>query len=181
VCSGRCRAKRWRESRATRDPEIRTALEAIAQLVQVTLGRLEAEPGVVSLMLVILWPSVGSAIQLLPGETSGGVGVSGVFGHVGAGGSLSTPNGDALSFGFSQRGGPAALTFDAIIDPPSALACVQYPQLCGAPLFQRWQFDSGAGHIQPTPEPTTFLLIATTAAGLGLIRRCRRRGDGHAA
>jgi len=41
VCSGRCRAKRWRETHATRDPEIRAALEAIAQLVQVTLGRLE--------------------------------------------------------------------------------------------------------------------------------------------
>jgi hypothetical protein len=41
VCSGRCRAKRWRETKATRDPEIRAALEAIAQLVQVTLGRLE--------------------------------------------------------------------------------------------------------------------------------------------
>jgi hypothetical protein len=41
VCSGRCRAKRWRETHATRDPEIRAALEAIAQLVQVTLGRLQ--------------------------------------------------------------------------------------------------------------------------------------------
>ena len=41
VCSGRCRAKRWRETQASRDPEIRAALEAIAQLVQVTLGRLE--------------------------------------------------------------------------------------------------------------------------------------------
>jgi hypothetical protein len=41
VCSGRCRAKRWRDSRVTRDPEIRAALEAIARLVQGTLGRLE--------------------------------------------------------------------------------------------------------------------------------------------
>jgi hypothetical protein len=41
VCSGRCRAKRWRQTHATRDPEIRAALKAIAQLVQVTLGRLE--------------------------------------------------------------------------------------------------------------------------------------------
>ena len=42
VCSGgRCRAKRWRDSRVTRDPEIRAALEEIARLVQVTLGRLE--------------------------------------------------------------------------------------------------------------------------------------------
>ena len=40
VCSGRCRAKRWRTSRAPRDPEIRAALEAIAQLAQVTLERL---------------------------------------------------------------------------------------------------------------------------------------------
>jgi hypothetical protein len=42
VCSGRCRAKRWRAVHATQDhPEIRAALEAIAQLVQVTLGRIE--------------------------------------------------------------------------------------------------------------------------------------------
>ena len=41
VCFGRCRAKRWRDSRATREPEIRAALEAIARLAQVTLGRLE--------------------------------------------------------------------------------------------------------------------------------------------
>ena len=41
VCSGRCRAKRWRETHAIQDPEIRAALEAIAQLVQHTLGRLE--------------------------------------------------------------------------------------------------------------------------------------------
>jgi len=44
VCSGRCRAKRWRAAPATRDPEIRAALEAIAQLVQHTLGRLEGGP-----------------------------------------------------------------------------------------------------------------------------------------
>jgi hypothetical protein len=41
VCSGRRRAKRWRGAHATRDLEIRAALEAIAQLAQVTLGRLE--------------------------------------------------------------------------------------------------------------------------------------------
>jgi predicted nucleic acid-binding Zn ribbon protein len=41
VCSGRCRAKRWRDSRVARDPEIRAALETIARLVQVMLGRLE--------------------------------------------------------------------------------------------------------------------------------------------
>lgn len=43
VCSGRCRAKRWRDSRTSRDPAIRAALEEIARLVQVTLGRLEQE------------------------------------------------------------------------------------------------------------------------------------------
>lgn len=43
VCSGRCRAKRWRQTHATRHPEIRGALEAIAQLVQHTLGRLARE------------------------------------------------------------------------------------------------------------------------------------------
>jgi hypothetical protein len=40
VCSGRCRAERWREAHATRDPEIRTALEAIGQLVPTSLRRL---------------------------------------------------------------------------------------------------------------------------------------------
>jgi len=43
VCCGRCRAKRWRETRTARDPEIRAALEAIAGLVQVTFGRLVKE------------------------------------------------------------------------------------------------------------------------------------------
>jgi hypothetical protein len=41
VCSGRCRAKRWRQTHATQDPEIRATLEAISQLVQHTLGRFE--------------------------------------------------------------------------------------------------------------------------------------------
>jgi hypothetical protein len=42
VCSGRCWAKRWPDARTTtRDSEIRAALETIAALVQVTLGRLE--------------------------------------------------------------------------------------------------------------------------------------------
>jgi hypothetical protein len=41
VCSGRCRAKRWRAAQAPRDPEIRATLEAIAQPVQGMLGRLE--------------------------------------------------------------------------------------------------------------------------------------------
>ena len=39
VCSDRCRAKRWRKTHAARDPEIRAALEVIAQLVQHLLGR----------------------------------------------------------------------------------------------------------------------------------------------
>jgi hypothetical protein len=43
VCSGRCRANRWRKTHATRDPEIRAALEVIAQLVQHLLGRFEKE------------------------------------------------------------------------------------------------------------------------------------------
>jgi hypothetical protein len=42
VCSGRCRAKRWRDPRAARDPDIPAAFEEIARLVQhVTLERLE--------------------------------------------------------------------------------------------------------------------------------------------
>lgn len=38
VCSGRCRAKRWRETKTARDPDIRAVLEAIAQLAQSMLG-----------------------------------------------------------------------------------------------------------------------------------------------
>jgi hypothetical protein len=40
VCSGLCWAKRWREAWAARDPEIRAALEAIAQLAQGMIQRL---------------------------------------------------------------------------------------------------------------------------------------------
>jgi hypothetical protein len=43
VCSGRCRAKRWRDSRTSRDPALRAALEEIVRLAQVTLGRLGRE------------------------------------------------------------------------------------------------------------------------------------------
>jgi hypothetical protein len=46
------------------------------------------------------------------------------------------------------------------------------------PLFAEGRIDV----LAPTPEPTTFLLFATTAAaGLGLVRRYRRRGYAHAA
>ncbi len=43
VCSGRCRARRWRETQAARNPEIRAALEAIAHLARATLQRLDRE------------------------------------------------------------------------------------------------------------------------------------------
>ena len=43
MCSGRCRAKRWRQIHATQDLEIWSALEAIAQLVQHMPGQPEGE------------------------------------------------------------------------------------------------------------------------------------------
>jgi hypothetical protein len=245
--------------------------------------RLMMSRAVVSLMLVILWPSVGAAIPLLPGETSGefSLGVANTFNHFG-GGRLSTPAGDSIGFGFSgfrgvgigstgaglndetqafsvfasvthagqsffpcgggfpstcavignfsafmqanlpppspltipptpftgpsrltvagtfslsvgasvyEQGGfgpfvfalggdffgPASLTFDAILDPPSPSLCADRPEFCGIPLWRGWEFDSGLARIEPTPEPTTLLLLGTTAAGLGFARWYRRR------
>jgi PEP-CTERM motif-containing protein len=49
------------------------------------------------------------------------------------------------------------------------------------PEANRWDFRSAEGHIPPgalVPEPATFLLFGTTAAGLGLAR-WRRRGRKH--
>jgi hypothetical protein len=61
---------------------------------------------VVSLILVVLWPSIGAAIQLLPGETSGEFSF-GVVNNVilFGGGGLSTPAGDSIGFGFDRPGG----------------------------------------------------------------------------
>jgi hypothetical protein len=38
-----------------------------------------------------------------------------------------------------------------------------------------WFFESGFAAFEPTPEPTTLLLFATTGAGLSLVRWRRRR------
>jgi len=68
------------------------------------------------------------------------------------------------NFGFDsfQRSGPAAITLQWF------------------PGYGNWQFESGFAEIDPTPEPTTLLLFATSAAGLGLARWLRR-GRQHAA
>jgi hypothetical protein len=55
------------------------------------------------------------------------------------------------------REGPATLTFDWQADADD------------------WVFASGTARIEPTPEPTTLLLVGTTAAGLGLARWVKRR------
>lgn len=53
-----------------------------------------------------------------------------------------------------DRSGPAILTFDR--------------------FGGEWLFNSGFAQIDPTPEPTTLLLLGTTAAGLGVAARRRR-------
>jgi hypothetical protein len=45
VCSGRCRAKCWRQTHATQDPEIRATLEAIAQRINVVKTRVRRPGG----------------------------------------------------------------------------------------------------------------------------------------
>jgi hypothetical protein len=77
------------------------------------------------------------------------------------------PTSDTPSpFGYGATG-PASLTFDWC---PECFRCPD--PSCGPGA---WQFVSGFGEIEPTPEPATLLLFGTSAAGLGLAWRKRRR------
>jgi PEP-CTERM motif-containing protein len=60
-------------------------------------------------------------------------------------------------FGGDAGPGPASLTFK------------------WEPQFNQWLFDEGEAQFGVTPEPTTLLLFATSAAGLGVASWRRRR------
>jgi hypothetical protein len=62
-----------------------------------------------------------------------------------------------FAFDSFERSGPASITLQ------------WFPEYGG------WQFESGFAEIDPTPEPATVLLFATSGAGLGLVRWLRRR------
>jgi hypothetical protein len=89
----------------------------------------------------------------------------------------------SVGFGFPDPvEGPASLTFhwcpeccpECSVVPPciAARTCDGVP---APPQVGAWLFSSGFGQIEPTPEPTTLLLWATGAAGLGVVRWRTRR------
>ena len=249
VCSGRCRAKRWRQTHATRDPGIRAALEAIAQPVQVTLGRLEQRglpcaysgplsrghrrsqdsssgmTAYLSLLLLLALALQMSARPAAAGQiTDLALNCAGVWLELGvtvtnvicfgeglfldarvfpASTTLPTP----LRFMLSLDGafaGERLLDLPALIDLPPCPGCdggrytgfgvgwrLPLDDFChegctAAAVAGLAVLGGEASEVAfaldvPTPEPATLLLLATTAAGPGLVRWYRRRGYVHAA